>query len=124
MELNEKLKSQRIAMGFTQQEVADKVFVTRQTISKWELGKSRPDLVSLKLLNELLQTDYLKTEEGKENYEMNITIKDIFLTFLFGVLFLPIRWVVSFLHPKRNWVSVKLGLIPIVLIFLFCICDL
>ena len=33
----------------TQQELADKVFVTRQTISKWELGKSEPDNVSLEL---------------------------------------------------------------------------
>ena len=41
----------------TQQQLADSVYVTRQTISKWELGKSVPDKASLKLLYQCLEID-------------------------------------------------------------------
>lgn len=44
MEISDLIKSARIEKGLTQQQLADVVFVTRQTISKWELGKSYPDL--------------------------------------------------------------------------------
>lgn len=50
MEFSEVIKKARLQKGITQQELADKIFVTRQTISKWELGKSVPDQLSLKLL--------------------------------------------------------------------------
>ena len=50
MDIATLIKEYRIKTGMTQQELADKVFVTRQTISKWELGKSEPDNVSLELL--------------------------------------------------------------------------
>ena len=39
MEISDLIKSARIEKGLTQQQLADVVFVTRQTISKWELGK-------------------------------------------------------------------------------------
>ena len=50
MEISDLIKSARIEKGLTQQQLADVVFVTRQTISKWELGKSVPDQASLILL--------------------------------------------------------------------------
>ena len=39
MDIATLIKEYRTKTGMTQQELADKVFVTRQTISKWELGK-------------------------------------------------------------------------------------
>ena len=52
MEFGEKIKKRREQLGFTQSEVADHVHVTRQTISKWELGKSYPDLELLITLSD------------------------------------------------------------------------
>ena len=46
MEISEVIKEARIKKGMTQQQLADSVYVTRQTISKWELGKSIPDEAS------------------------------------------------------------------------------
>lgn len=43
--------------GMTQQDLANSVYVTRQTISKWELGKSVLDEASLSLLYECLEID-------------------------------------------------------------------
>ena len=56
MEISDLIKSARIEKGLTQQQLADVVFVTRQTISKWELGKSVPDQASLILLYQYLDS--------------------------------------------------------------------
>lgn len=57
MEISEMIKAARIKKGMTQQELANSVYVTRQTISKWELGKSVPDEASLSLLCQCLEID-------------------------------------------------------------------
>ena len=45
MEIGKKLKEARIASGLTQEQVADKINVSRQTISNWENEKSYPDII-------------------------------------------------------------------------------
>lgn len=49
----ERLLSYRKARGFTQEQLAEKVFVTRQAVSKWERGESLPDLEVLVALAEI-----------------------------------------------------------------------
>lgn len=58
MEISKIIKEARIKKGMTQQELADYVYVTRQTISKWELGKSVPDEASLSMLYQCLEIDH------------------------------------------------------------------
>ncbi len=41
--ISKNIKARRIALGMTQEELAAKVFTTRQTISNYENGKSKPD---------------------------------------------------------------------------------
>lgn len=50
MELQNTIKTLRSNMGLSQEELADAVYVTRQTVSNWETGKSYPDIKSLLLL--------------------------------------------------------------------------
>lgn len=59
--LAEILKEKRHALKLTQQEVADELNVTRQTVSSWEVGKSIPDIYSLIHLSELydISLDYM-----------------------------------------------------------------
>lgn len=40
MEINKKLKDARLNSGLTQEQVAEKIMVSRQTISNWETGGS------------------------------------------------------------------------------------
>lgn len=53
MELNAQIKKYRTELKLSQEELAEKVYVTRQTISNWENGKSYPDIHSLLLLSSL-----------------------------------------------------------------------
>lgn len=51
MELNKQLKKYRAQQNLSQENLADKIFVSRQTISNWENGKSYPDIQNLLLLS-------------------------------------------------------------------------
>ncbi|MFW7433208.1 helix-turn-helix domain-containing protein [Vagococcus carniphilus] len=55
------LKEKRKELGLTQQEVADHLNVTRQTISNWEVGKSYPDIPTLVEISNFynLSLDYM-----------------------------------------------------------------
>lgn len=54
--LNENLKNIRKAKGLSQEELAIKLNVVRQTVSKWEQGRSVPDAELLLSLSEVLET--------------------------------------------------------------------
>lgn len=53
MEIGQKLKDARVHSGLTQEVVAEKINVSRQTISNWENEKSYPDIVSVIELSNL-----------------------------------------------------------------------
>lgn len=53
MEIGKKLKNARMKSGFTQENVAEKINVSRQTISNWENEKSYPDIISVIELSDL-----------------------------------------------------------------------
>jgi len=55
MTLAEQLKANREKMGLSQTDVANKLNITRQSISKWENGKGYPDLDNLVLLSEVYE---------------------------------------------------------------------
>ena len=102
MTIGEAIRSRRIKLGLTQQQLADEIFVTRQTISKWELGKSVPDPISLELLDKVLNLTEVFNKNIKKgaNKKMRIITNFIYVV-LFGVLFLPFR--VLWVQTKQNW---------------------
>lgn len=53
MELGGQIKRRRDALGLSQEELGEKIFVTRQSVSNWENGKTYPDLQSLLRLGDL-----------------------------------------------------------------------
>ena len=53
MDTKEILYSLRTQRGLSQDEVAEKVFVTRQAVSRWENGETTPGVETLKLLSKL-----------------------------------------------------------------------
>ena len=53
MEVKNQIRAYRSGLGMSQEELAEAVFVTRQTVSNWETGKSYPDIQSLLRLSAL-----------------------------------------------------------------------
>lgn len=68
MKLEEKLVSLRKANGLSQIELAEKMNVSRQAVSRWEVGASVPSIENLKFLSELygVSIDCLINEETEE----------------------------------------------------------
>lgn len=53
MEIGKKLKETRMKLNLTQEQVAEELFVSRQTISNWENEKSYPDIISIIKISDL-----------------------------------------------------------------------
>lgn len=56
-DIGKNIKQLRQSKNMTQDELAEKLFVTRQTVSNYETGKSRPDIEMLTRIAETLETD-------------------------------------------------------------------
>lgn len=65
MDIGSRLKKHRLAKGFTQEDVAKKLNVSRATISSWETGRTFPDIEKIVYLSNLydLSLDQLIKEE-------------------------------------------------------------
>ncbi len=68
MELGKKIQSLRKKQGLSQEELAEKLSVTRQTVSKWELEQSSPELQYILQISEIfgVSTDYLLKDAADE----------------------------------------------------------
>ena len=66
MRISEKMQQLRKSNGLSQEQLADKLDVSRQAISKWESGASLPDVEKIVLISELFKvsTDYLMKDEN------------------------------------------------------------
>ncbi len=102
MKLGKKIKYYRNEKAITQDELAERVFVSRQTISNWENDKSYPDINSILLLSEVLDVpidnlikgdveqmkDEINTGEVRE-IKIYSTMMQVFLL-LAAVLLIPL----------------------------------
>lgn len=128
MEIGKQIKKYRMQMGFSQEELSEKIFVSRQTISNWENNKNYPDVKSLLLLSSLFDVslDILvkgDLEEMKEKIKTEgISEKDIsrfkhdsniFAIFLLLMIILPI----PLMKFMGNIGMVISGLIAIIAIY-------
>lgn len=77
MTLGEKLRSARKGAGLTQEQLAEKLLVSRQAITKWETDKGMPDIENLKRLSKLLDIsiDYLL--DSGENIDLSVMREEI-----------------------------------------------
>ena len=61
--LGEKIRQARREKGLTQEQLAQALFVSRQTVSNWENGKTEPDYQTLVRLSQELGMEIVRTEE-------------------------------------------------------------
>jgi transcriptional regulator with XRE-family HTH domain len=77
MNLGSQLKWFRQSKNFSQEDVAQKVGVTRQAVYKWENNKSYPDIDNLILLSELYEVTIDELIKESENASENLDKKKI-----------------------------------------------
>ena len=90
MEFNEKLQELRKQKGLTQEELAEKLYVSRTAISKWESGRGYPNIESLKAIakffsvtvDELLSTDEVLTIAEEDSKRKEKHFRDL----MYGLL--------------------------------------
>ena len=73
-EFGEQLRKAREAKEITQQTLAEKLYVTRQAVSRWECGDRYPDLITTKKISQILEVsidDLLSENEMKVMAERN-----------------------------------------------------
>ena len=86
MILADKIIELRKKNGWSQEQLAQKLNVTRQSISKWEGAQSVPDLQKIILLSEIfgVTTDYLIKDEIEEeeflNEDVDLKVRKVTLT--------------------------------------------
>lgn len=71
MKFGDRLKKSRLEKGLTQEQVAQNLYVTRQTISGWENEISYPDIINLIKLSDYYQVSLdtlLKEDRGMREY--------------------------------------------------------
>lgn len=89
-EFGEQLKKAREAKGMTQQTLAEKLYVTRQAVSRWECGSRYPDLIMAKKLAVFLEVsldELLSTDEMKKVAERNQIIEKPFMKYVQIILY-------------------------------------
>ena len=67
MNFNNRLYQLRKQKGFSQEELANRLNVSRQTISKWEVGDSTPDMEKLIAISDLFNVSLDNLITGKED---------------------------------------------------------
>lgn len=109
MTLGEKIQKLRKQSGLSQEALAEKVVVTRQTISKWELDQSTPDLAFIAQLSDLfgVSADYLIREDMEEPNALPTNKKKTF----------------RFTQQTRRCCLIALSATSILAIFVCLICD-
>lgn len=116
MEIGEQLKRARNQAELTQEQVADEIHVSRQTISNWENQKSYPDIASVILLSDLygLSLDALLKGDDRmvQHLEASTDIvrsnKHLLMTFLLNILFLILLMVFAIPISENQHLTVIL----------------
>ena len=93
-DIGKNIRQLRIQKNMTQDELAEKLFVTRQTVTNYKTGRSRPDVEMLAKIAEVLETDANTVIYGppapvskKQEY-----IKTAICAVILILLALPIPW--------------------------------
>ncbi len=115
MTFGKTLKERRSQLDLTQQEVAKKLYISRQTISNWENGKSYPDLDMLIKISDVYQVSIDSLLKGDQELKKSLDtqkVESILLPMEYIPLLLNIATaILTFLVPKNIWVIfVGLGL--------------
>ena len=108
MAINNNLRNLRLEKGLTQEQVAEKLNVTRQAVSSYESGRTRPDIDTLMRFAEIYETDldgiiYGNTRNLKSIRNVKIVAFVLLaLTVLLILTFSVLKWSATCFFPILN----------------------
>ena len=113
MELGNKIKYYRGEKEFSQEELAERVYVSRQTISNWENNKSYPDINSIVLLSEIFEISIDNLIKGDvEQMKKEINSEEVKKLNLYSSIMLILMLVATILlMPMLKFIGLY-GFIP------------
>ncbi len=97
MEVGERLKARRNELNLTQDQVAESLGITRQTMSNWENGRSYPDIervIGLSELYALSLDELLKGDQKMVRHLQENTVVNHFLKLFIGMLLVNVALMV------------------------------
>lgn len=111
MEIGKKLKNARIEAGLTQEKAAEKINVSRQTISNWENEKSYPYIISVIALSdlysvsldELLKGDQKMAEHLEESTNVVKSNKKLTGAILLNIILMILLIALNMLLPEGTY---------------------
>ena len=111
MEIGKKLKNARREAGLTQEKAAEKIDVSRQTISNWENEKSYPDIISVIALSdlysvsldELLKGDQKMAEHLEESTNVVKSNKKLTGAILLNIILMILLIALNMLLPEGTY---------------------
>lgn len=127
MSIGNKIKEARFKCDLTQEEVAESIGVSRQTISNWETSKSLPDVLSIIKISELYKLNLDELLKGdkdmikkieKDTHMANISkrmMQYAWLSIILGTTLLILgrlfkgNFVIDFLSGATPWVLLGLS---------------
>lgn len=108
MGINQNLKKYRELNRLTQQDVSEKLNISRQSVSKWENGKSYPDLDNLLLLSQLydVSVDDILSETSPKTHiikQQKNNKSSVLLFFsIISFFIMPIGGIIGIIIFKKN----------------------
>lgn len=122
MMLGQKLKEARIESGLSQENVAEKINVSRQTISNWENEKTYPDIISvIKLsdlysisLDTLLKGDQKMVEHLEESTNVVESNKKLIGAFILNVVLIILLPILGIFFSNNQYYLV--GMFSLVIV--------
>lgn len=122
MDIGNKLKTARINSNLTQEQVAEKIFVSRQTISNWENNKTYPDIISIIKLSDIYQISLDMMLKGDENMLKHLqdstnvvkSNKKLIISIISNILLLIVLIIFSSIIPNNKYYMVGVFILSII----------
>lgn len=125
MKIGENIKEYRIKSGFSQEQLAELLYVTRQTVSNWENDKNYPDINSIVLMSTIFNTtvdNLINDDIDKINEIINHddVVKFNKFSKIFSLLFLIVIITPIPLIHFYNWIGLIFWIVLVIFTLYIC----
>lgn len=118
MKIGDQLKKARLDKNMTQEEVAEKIFVSRQSISNWENNKTYPDIGNVIALSDLYEISLDELLKGSDNFMKHLeestdivkSNKKLIFFIILALLFMIVMAVFTSFLPEKVFLLAIFGL--------------